>query len=1189
MVKYRTRNASESASGGRTAPVGGTVQPLVRDSGASGAPSRTGTVRPALEQGNRTEGLDASQEAPVADPEPGRRMRWNRQLNIALLRAYYRATILETDLTAYRYRLTNEWQREQPQLDLDPQRLSDQVRSVLRRKALSDAELETIKEEVRRELDPNADETDDRQQERNVGQPRQTGQEEQQPDEHDQMEGREENQRLLSEFRHAMLEADLRFRGLGPKNRPKIPRLITTDRVTRILPIANQVLDTILSESRSLEDTCHWVYCVAYNICKASGQRVEYDRNPPQREVGNTPPWEKRILRRIEGHRKNAGILQTFLYPSSPPSKRHRRKVHQLAKRASIRVSDPQYIRLLKTHLEHLKQKIAALANRLRRYRLRSKRFQENKVFSNRQKQFYLNLSEQKQKTADLPAKNELEQFWCDIWGNVEQHSETYWVREEEARHRNTSNMTGVYITAQDIRHAVKHLKNWSAPGIDGIHNFWWKSLPSTHEVLARQFREVLEDPSKLPEFFTEGVTYMIFKKGDAKDPKNYRPITCLSTAYKILTSTITSKISSHITENNILAWEQNGCRRGSRGCKEVLVTDSIVANQARNRKRNLSMGWIDYRKAYDSVPHSWLLRILDIYKIDKNVVNLLKFMMDTWRTRLRVTQNFTSYETEPVYIRRGIFQGDSLSPLWFCLSLNPLSNMLNDSNSAYKIDRQTTISHQFYMDDLKLYAKNSQHLQSLLETVSKFSGDIRMKLGVEKCAVVHIRKGKYDETEDTRLMDGTILTGLQEHDTYKYLGIDQAVKNDQKGNKERYRAELMKRVGLILKTNLNSKNKITAINTWAIPTIIYSFGVLTWSITDIRDLDRKIRTLLTKFRMHHPKAAIERLYLPRNRGGRGLINLEIAYSEQTQQLREYFNRHNSPFFRSLRQCDQGYSALNLAAGDLQQNDQVDLQAFENSWKNKEIHGRFHRSLENVDVSRKHSNLHLTAGYLFPETEGALFAIQDQVVPTRMYRRYILKENIEDVSCRICHNDTESIQHIISACNGLASTLYVNRHDNVGKVIHQEICARYKLIKERSPYYKYSPDSVLENSEVKVYWDMSIITDRTVTHNRPDIVLTNKKEKKVIFIEISIPLDDNLSTKYTEKHQKYQQLAREVEQIWQMRHVEVMPIIVSANGLVHKKSIAHLEKLGLNTYSIQIMQKAAILGTVSIVRRVVSK
>jgi hypothetical protein len=88
---------------------------------------------------------------------------------------------------------------------------------------------------------------------------------------------------------------------------------------------------------------------------------------------------------------------------------------------------------------------------------------------------------------------------------------------------------------------------------------------------------------------------------------------------------------------------------------------------------------------------------------------------------------------------------------------------------------------------------------------------------------------------------------------------------------------------------------------------------------------------------------------------------------------------------------------------------------------------------------------------------------------------------------------TETIQHITAACEQVASTDYAKRHDGVAKVIHQKPAEAAELIEDKSPYYRYTPANVLVNDNFKLYWNRSIITDKTIPANRPDITLTNKK------------------------------------------------------------------------------------------------
>ena len=84
----------------------------------------------------------------------------------------------------------------------------------------------------------------------------------------------------------------------------------------------------------------------------------------------------------------------------------------------------------------------------------------------------------------------------------------------------------------------------------------------------------------------------------------------------------------------------------------------------------------------------------------------------------------------------------------------------------------------------------------------------------------------------------------------------------------------------MILKSQLNARNKITAIGALTVPVLRYSFGIINWRIGEIKKIDRKTRKMVTLYKMHHPKADIDMLYVKRKEGGRGLVQVEVAYQK---------------------------------------------------------------------------------------------------------------------------------------------------------------------------------------------------------------------------------------------------------------------------------------------------------------------
>ena len=146
---------------------------------------------------------------------------------------------------------------------------------------------------------------------------------------------------------------------------------------------------------------------------------------------------------------------------------------------------------------------------------------------------------------------------------------------------------------------------------------------------------------------------------------------------------------------------------------------------------------------------------------------------MKLCNTNLFLNHTKGSMKSDKISINCGIFQGDSLSPILFCLSLIVLTNELNNTKYGYEI-YEKTINNLFYMDDLKLYAKSNKKLEGLLSTVEQFSNDIGMEFRLDKCAKATFRKNKLTRTTAVELDIDTIICEFDQDETYRNLQIDE-------------------------------------------------------------------------------------------------------------------------------------------------------------------------------------------------------------------------------------------------------------------------------------------------------------------------------------------------------------------------------------------------------------------------------
>ena len=138
------------------------------------------------------------------------------------------------------------------------------------------------------------------------------------------------------------------------------------------------------------------------------------------------------------------------------------------------------------------------------------------------------------------------------------------------------------------------------------------------------------------------------------------------------------------------------------------------------------------------------------------------------------------------VDVKRGIFQGDSLSPLLFVLSMIPLSLILRKVNICYEWGKKEyKLNHLLFMDDLKLFSKSESQIETLVGTVQIFSTDIEMEFGLKKCGVLAIKRGKIVRYYGIVLPNGGVMKEVDK-EGHTYLGLVELDKMKENEMKEK-------------------------------------------------------------------------------------------------------------------------------------------------------------------------------------------------------------------------------------------------------------------------------------------------------------------------------------------------------------------------------------------------------------------
>jgi hypothetical protein len=292
-----------------------------------------------------------------------------------------------------------------------------------------------------------------------------------------------------------------------------------------------------------------------------------------------------------------------------------------------------------------------------------------------------------------------------------------------------------IIITEKMVEEEIKILKTTKSPGPDDIHPLMLIQLVSyLKKPLAFLFNRTLAT-GEIPEDWKKGNISSIFKKGAKNRAENYRPISLTSVVCKLMEKFIKQAMLDYLLENDLLSKKQHGFISGRSTVTQLLrYLDECIAE--------ISDGYVvdaiylDFSKAFDTVPHRRLMSKLESYGITGNV----KQWVNSFLTGRSQTVKVNNDESPPAPVISGIPQGSVLGPLLFVLYINDLP----DTVSSYVY---------LFADDTKLMRKvrsseDAKALQRDLDELEAWSNKWLLRFNPDKCHVLTI--GKFENIQHT-------------------------------------------------------------------------------------------------------------------------------------------------------------------------------------------------------------------------------------------------------------------------------------------------------------------------------------------------------------------------------------------------------------------------------------------------------
>ena len=242
---------------------------------------------------------------------------------------------------------------------------------------------------------------------------------------------------------------------------------------------------------------------------------------------------------------------------------------------------------------------------------------------------------------------------------------------------------------------------------------------------------------------------------------------------------------------------------------------------------------------------------------------------------------------------------------------------------------------------------------------------------------------------------------------------------------KDKFRNEYFRRTKLILKSKLNGRNKIMALNTWAVSILRYGAGILKWNKNELQEMDRKTRKLTKMNKELHPRSDVVWLYVSRENCERGLIGCENSVKSEENGLGWYLRNNMEPLLAAVR------ISRTVTHKETAEFKKIKEEQRKNEWTAKRMHGQFARDTEDKD--KNNAWRWMRKSDLKGCTEVLICSAQEQFIQTN-YIKYNIGKTAESPLCRMCCTKNETVSHIVTECGKLAQKEYKWRHD--GRYVH---------------------------------------------------------------------------------------------------------------------------------------------------------
>ena len=282
-------------------------------------------------------------------------------------------------------------------------------------------------------------------------------------------------------------------------------------------------------------------------------------------------------------------------------------------------------------------------------------------------------------------------------------------------------------VTTEEMKKLLEQLKAGKSPGPDQLHPRILKECAKELALPLKLLFDLTMQKGRIPKDWKSAEIKAIYKKkGKKSNPSNYRPVSLTSVVSKLMEKIIKSKLNNHLKTNKLLAKEQYGFVSG-RSTDTQLLTSLLNWQKALDEDVPVDVVYMDFKKAFDSVPHIRLVKKLKTYGIEGNLLSWIEDFLSERFQHVKVNNS----ESQEMPVTSGVPQGSVLGPTLFIFFINDLPSI-------------STVQTKIFADDTKAYSRienqqDQENLQQTIDLMHDWTEKWQLHFNETKCKILHL------------------------------------------------------------------------------------------------------------------------------------------------------------------------------------------------------------------------------------------------------------------------------------------------------------------------------------------------------------------------------------------------------------------------------------------------------------------